>query len=314
MKSALCFVAANLVFMAPIVDAQEAANPPAKANAETARADARAAENPDAKAQIETLRASCEAAKAVVATDREKWQAALRTWYAQELTKLLANQVKLGDLEGAVAAKAERERITASAEPTPAEIDAMPESLRKLRASYDAGLKRITDEAARRNEAASRKLLADLEALQKQFTISVRLDDALAVRIEKDRIAAEMPKIPAAAERPAETSAPASGKPDEPGKSAPPDDTADGTRALRAAIENTEWTWERDVVKAWIRFGKDGAMKHRAFDGTWEAINSHEVRIKAAWGESMLRFNDARTAYRATSGEPQKQGVKGTKK
>jgi hypothetical protein len=321
MKSAISLVAAHFLFVAAILRAEAPAQPPAAADTNPAKSpEGGASGKPDAKARIGALRSSYEVARAVVAADREKWLAALRTWYGQELTKLQAERAKLGDLEGAVAGKAERERITASAEPTQAQIDAMPEALRKLRAIYDAGLKRIADEAARRNDAADRKLLADLGALQKQLTVGGDLDNALAVRVERERIEADIARRGGGGSdsRPEDVTVRIRSidpeKPGEPAKSTAPGDAADGRSALQAAIEDTEWTWERGTLNEWIRFGKDGAMKHLAFEGTWEAIDGHDVHIKAAWGEGMLRFNDTYTEYRATTGKPNKQGVKGSKK
>lgn len=280
MKSAICFAGATLVCMAMILRAQTPALPQTAAAADAPKpAESKTEAKPDAQAEITALHSACEAAKAGGAAEREKWLAALRTWYTQELTKLLASQVKLGGLEGAVAAKAEQERIAAGAEPTRAEIDAMPEPLRKLRANYDAGLKRIRDEVARRNDAANRKLLADLEALQKHFTVSSLLDDALAVRVEKDRIAAEMTKSAAAAERPGETPGPAAppaaaATPSEPDKPAQPPSgpAADILGTWRFTYVKNGWSATR-TLKA------DGSFTGERFKGAgkWEVNGSKAI-------------------------------------
>ena len=79
------------------------------------------------------------AAVEAVSAEYQKWVASLETWYLAELDKLQAARAKLGDLDGAIAIKKERERMASHSPATPEQIQAMPAPLRTLRAGYKAG-------------------------------------------------------------------------------------------------------------------------------------------------------------------------------
>ena len=147
---------------------------------------------PDATAELKAVSAPYHGAVETVSADYQKWVASMETWYSAELDKLQAARAKLGDLDGAVAIKAERARMASHFPTTPEQIQAMPAPLRTLRTSYDQGLKKSADEGARRMDVARRKYLADLEALQKRITISGDIDQALLVKAEKERFIAEL--------------------------------------------------------------------------------------------------------------------------
>jgi len=155
---------------------------------------------PEATDELKLIGAPYFAAVETVSADYQKWIVATETWYLAELDKLQSARAKTGDLEGALAIKAERERIASHAPTPPEQIPTMPQSLRALRAQFDQGMKRNMDEGTRRIDLARRKYLADLEALQKRLTIAGDLDKALAVKTEKERFIAEMaagPGMPA---------------------------------------------------------------------------------------------------------------------
>ena len=177
MKIVTRIAALWLAIVASLLWAQEPAKAPAK---------------PDAKDSLAALAAAYKSDLDEVAADYEKWLATLQAWYLSSLDKLQAERTKAGDLEGVLAFKAERERIESHTETTREQVHAMPETLAKLRAAYEPALKRIVDQAAQRKDAARGKYFARLEALQKSLTLSIDLDNALLVRAEKDRIAAEM--------------------------------------------------------------------------------------------------------------------------
>jgi hypothetical protein len=82
---------------------------------------------------------------------------------------------------------------------------------------------------------------------------------------------------------------------------------------LRAALDDSKWEWVRPGVKETVQFFKDGTLKHQLFPGTWELVDSRSIRVKAAWGESTLRFNEDFTTFEAVGGLPGSQGVKGTR-
>jgi len=169
-----------LLIASAMLPGQEPAGAPAKA---------------DGKNDLAALATAFKADLDEVAADYEKWFAALQKWYLGGLEKLQGERIKAGDLDGTLACKAERERIAAGAGTTQEEIQAMPESLRKLRVAYEPALKKIMDEAARRKDAARARHIANLEALQKRLTLSQDLDAALLVRKEKERFAAETPPL-----------------------------------------------------------------------------------------------------------------------
>jgi len=83
---------------------------------------------------------------------------------------------------------------------------------------------------------------------------------------------------------------------------------------LHAILGDTDWSWERGNATPNLHFAKDGTFHHDAFNGTWKVTSLHTARLKAAFGEFTLTFNGDFTAYEATSGDPQKQGVKGKRK
>ena len=153
------------------------------------------APKPDAKADMAILAAAHQADLNDLSAESEKWATALKSWYLTSLEKLLGESTKAGDLEGTLAFKAERERIASGAETTREQIEAMPPLLRKLRAAYEETLKKNKEEAARRKDAARVKYLANLEALQTRLTTNGKLDDAVLVRKEKDRVAAPARRI-----------------------------------------------------------------------------------------------------------------------
>jgi hypothetical protein len=161
----------------------------------------------DAAAQITALQAPLRA----VAEETEKNQAALQAWYLAGLEQLQSARAAAGDLDGVIIIKAERDRAGNREQTTPAQIHAMSAPLRKLRDTYDTALKKIAEDAFRRNDTARRKYLADLEALQKRITVSGNIDQALVVKAEKERLIAELV-----------AQAPATPQPATPAKTSPP--------------------------------------------------------------------------------------------
>ena len=141
--------------------------------------------------EIQALWAPHEAAQKAVAAERDKKLANLDYIYLLNVEKLKNDRAAAGDLDGALAAKAELDRLSAHQALSDEQRKAMNLALQALRASYDAALKGYDDEAAKQNAALLQKLLADLEALEKRITTTGDLDKALRVKAEKERIAAE---------------------------------------------------------------------------------------------------------------------------
>ena len=202
MKQNLPILAVLLLSLVAVVSGQNPAPPVPSAPATPTK--------PDAAADIKVASAPYHAAVEAVSAEYQKWVASLETWYLAELDKLQAARAKLGDLDGAIAIKKERERMASHSPTTPEQIQAMPAPLRTLRTGYDQGLKKSADEGARRIDVARRKYLADLGALQKRITTAGDIDQALLVKAEKERFIAEMaagPGVPIPGTIPGGTSA-----------------------------------------------------------------------------------------------------------
>ena len=161
--------------------------------------------------EIQALWAPHEAAQKTVALDRDKKLANLDYLYLLNVEKLKNDRAAAGDLDGALAAKAELDRLSAHQALTDEQRKAMNPALQALRASYDAALKGYHDEAAKQNAALWQKLLADLEGLERRITTTGDLDKALRVKAEKERIAAEGTKAQPAPNPPEVKVAPVQG-------------------------------------------------------------------------------------------------------
>ena len=144
--------------------------------------------------EIQTLWAPWQDSMKAVAADREKKLKNLDYIYMLNLDKLQKDRAAAGDLDGALAAKAEIARLGENQETTQEQRTAMPEALRALRRSYDAAFKGYFDEAAKRNDALLQKYLLDLDGLQKLVTKSGDLEKALLVKREKEQTVEEASK------------------------------------------------------------------------------------------------------------------------
>jgi len=125
-----------------------------------------------------------------VAAERDKKLANLDNIYLLNLDKMKKERAEAVDLDGALAVKAEMDRLEAHQATSEEQRKAMPPALRALRASYDAALKSYLEEAASGDGAALQKYLVDLEGLQKRITMTGDLQKALMVKAERDRLTA----------------------------------------------------------------------------------------------------------------------------
>jgi hypothetical protein len=140
--------------------------------------------------EIQPLWVPYQTARKAVAAERDKKLANLDHLYALNLDKLLKERADAGDLDGALAVKAEIDRLGRNQPTTDPQREAMIPALRVLRTSYDAALKGYWDEAARGEEVLRQKYLADLADLEKRITTTGDLDKALKVKAERDRLIA----------------------------------------------------------------------------------------------------------------------------
>ena len=141
-------------------------------------------------AEIQPLWAPYQAGLKAVAAERDKKLANLDNIYLLNLDKMKKERAEAVDLDGALAVKAEMDRLGAHQATSEEQRNAMPLALLTLRGSYDAALKGYLDEAARGNEAALQKYLVDLEGLQKRITMAGDLKKALLVMAERERLIA----------------------------------------------------------------------------------------------------------------------------
>jgi len=140
--------------------------------------------------EIQPLWAPYQAALKAVAAERDKKLANLDNIYLLNLDKMKKERAEAVDLDGALAVKAEMDRLGAHQATSEEQRNAMPLALRALRGSYDAALKGYLDEAARSDAAALQKYLVDLDGLQKRITMSGDLKKALVVMAEREGLMA----------------------------------------------------------------------------------------------------------------------------
>jgi len=171
--------------LVPFVIALFLAAPLARAQAENAQEPRK----PEL-AEIQPLWAPYQAALKAVAAERDKKLANLDNIYLLNLDKRKKERAEAVDLDGALAVKAEMDRLGAHQATSEEQRNSMPPALRALRGSYDAALKGYLDEAARGDQAALQKYLVDLEGLQKRITMTGDLKKALVVMAERERLIA----------------------------------------------------------------------------------------------------------------------------
>jgi hypothetical protein len=142
---------------------------------------------PAAQAQFAT------AMKTVTDARDEKLTAA-RKAYAELLARAQAEATSKGDLDGAVAAKTERERALAG-ELTEEDRKKLPATLLPQRARYDQGASQIEMQARTQESAVLRNYIAMLDALQKRITMKGELDKAMQVKDERKNISERLASI-----------------------------------------------------------------------------------------------------------------------
>ena len=132
---------------------------------------------------------------------RDERLTAVKTQYLAGLDNLYQKAISKGDLDAVIAVKAERDRILTDVSPTDAERDALPEELKKSRSSYDQNSARVIKEQGDQLRQLYDKYRKTLESQERKLTVQGRVDDALAIRAEKDRMMDDLPS--AASDQPA---------------------------------------------------------------------------------------------------------------
>jgi hypothetical protein len=136
--------------------------------------------------------AALQAPFTTIAAEAEKAGKDVTATYLSALDQLQGQKAAAGDIDGVVAIKEERDRVANREQPTAAQLQAMSQPVRKLRATYETDTKKAADQAVLRNDLARRTYLANLEALQKRLNATGEIEQGLLVKAEKDRFIAEL--------------------------------------------------------------------------------------------------------------------------
>ena len=229
----------------------------------------------DAATEISVLRVPFQAAMEKLGADFVKLSSNLQTWYLTNLDKLQTETAKRGDLDGAVAIKAERDRIAAHTDTAVDQVRAMALPLRTLRGTYEAALKKNMDEGAWREAGVRRNHLTNLDALQKRITITGDIEQALLIKAERERFAAE--KVGLAPPLPASAAPTESTKPDPSQKKTPSTTTSRPNSELLGA-----WRVHNLAVgkKATYDINPDNTFKMNGrHTGTWE-VKQNQLTLR----------------------------------
>src|SRR5262249_21295652 len=106
--------------------------------------------------------------------------------YLATLEKLKQEVASRGDLDGALAARNEIDRVNRGQIPPPS--NAVPSWLLGPQKKYEQDVQLATKTLSERADALKQKYVRDLDELQKQLTVAGDLDGAVAVRAEKQRM------------------------------------------------------------------------------------------------------------------------------
>jgi hypothetical protein len=162
----------------------------------------------------------------------EERLSAMKTQYLTSLDTLYQKAISKGDLDGVIAVKSERDRILTDVSPTDAERAALPEEIKKLRSSYDQNSARVAKEQGDQLRQLYDKYKKTLELQEKKLTLLGRVDDALAIRAEKERMMDDLPAVASAL--------PAVPTPAAPAMPAPPTTSAASTSSYAFYKPGTE--------------------------------------------------------------------------
>lgn len=124
---------------------------------------------------------------------RQERLSAMKTQYVAALENLYQKAISKGDLDGVIAIKAEKDRILTDVSLTDADRSAMAEELKSLRISYDQNSKCMMKERGDQLRQLHGKYVRTLETQEKKLTLQGRVDEALAIRAEKERIMDDLP-------------------------------------------------------------------------------------------------------------------------
>ncbi len=140
--------------------------------------------------------------KAVTAQREEKLSTA-KKGYADLLERSQKEATAKGDLDGALAAKTEREELALPGELSAASRKKLTTTLLPARTRFDQTAAQIETQARAQEAALIRSYVATLDALQKRITVKGDLANALKVKEERQSVAARLTAIEAGKAPPA---------------------------------------------------------------------------------------------------------------
>lgn len=117
----------------------------------------------------------------------------LKSEYVAALGEVENAMTSKGDLDAVLAVRAERERVRDGRETSDADKKAMPSSLLGYRKRYETNLRRILDEIRQKQTNVQKLYAKDLGPLQISLTQQGKIDAALVVKQERERILADLP-------------------------------------------------------------------------------------------------------------------------
>jgi len=153
----------------------------------------------DPPPELVTLKEAFERARFTGKATAEKRQEDLKASYLTGVDSLQKQATQKGDLDAAVAARSEAERVRQNHEPTMEQRKALSGELAAWRGRFETGIRTVAEEGAKAEAALRVKYLQDLEALQIDLTKRSKLEQAVMVKKEKDgQLAAAIPTAPSA--------------------------------------------------------------------------------------------------------------------
>ena len=142
-------------------------------------------------AELTPVQEQLAAALKPLSAQRDSRIAAAREVYSAALDKLQRETTARGDLDGAVAAKQERERLAARSL-TAEDKKTLPKTILPYREVFDRAVAQALAAAWSEEARVTRTHLPVLEALQKRITVQGRLEEAARVKQERERLLARV--------------------------------------------------------------------------------------------------------------------------
>lgn len=178
--------------------------------------------------------------------------AALDVKYLGAVNRALEAATQAGGLDEALKLREEVQRLTTKSPLPPVDLDTLPAGLKQLRTTYRAALAKLEQDRDAKSQPYYDHYDKLLDSLQADLTKAKRIDDAVMVKIKRESVALDRPKIakPASPADVAESPAPKSDS-----QSKRP--TSNSAVALKGSPWRTAAEWALSL-KARLQIEKDG--------------------------------------------------------